>query len=242
MGIYSSGNKWRQRAKGAEAEATNLANLQQDIDFGRQLLMNIRQQRLQIAQARFRNVLAGEFSTSSSAAGAEANINSTLAGEAGYTYTTAARMQQISNLQQQANYYYKKYQKQQKTRSTAIQATAIVAGAALGGVAGLAAGAAGMGVATAAGAAAKGAMLGATVGSGVGKGILGDYTGAATDILSAGTSYYGSIKTPMSSTGNLTAGSADLLRAGTQSGATVAKVGDNVLIDFTKNNIRYNIG
>lgn len=189
MGIFSSGNKYRNAAQGLLAEATTLQNRQRDIDFGRQLLANIRQQRLQIAQARFQNVLANEFSTSSSAAGAEAEVNSTLAGEVGYAYDTSIRAQRISDLTQQAQYYYKKYQKQQKTRATAIQGTAIVASAIAGGALGAVAGAGVAGVGAATGA-LKGAMLGSQVGSGIGKGILGDYTGASQAFMSAGTSWY----------------------------------------------------
>ncbi len=184
MGIFSSGSKWKNAAAAAEAEAKSLTERQRDIDFGRELLANIRQQRLQIAQARFQNALAGEFSTSSSAAGAEASINSSLAGEVGYAYDASKRYEQISKLQEQASYYYNKYQKQQKRRATAIQGTAIVAGAALGGVLG------GVGMLGAGIGAVKGTMLGATVGSGTGKGILGDFQGMAQDYASAGTSYY----------------------------------------------------
>lgn len=193
MGIYSSGNKWRTRARGAEAQAVELTNRQSDIDFGRQLLANIRQQRLQIAQARFQNVLAAETTSSSSARGAEAEINSTLAGEVGYAYDTSKRLQQISSLQQLANSYYKKYQKQQKTRSTAIQATAIAAGALTGGLAaGLAAGSM---------SALTGAGLGASIGGGAGKAILGDYMGAAQSFASAAVSYQlGVSDTPLTKT------------------------------------------
>ena len=58
MGIYSSGSKWKNAAAAAEAEAKSLTERQRDIDFGRELLANIRQQRLQIAQSRFQNALA----------------------------------------------------------------------------------------------------------------------------------------------------------------------------------------
>ena len=184
MGIFSSGSKYKRAAEGAEAEAASLIDRQRDIDFGRQLLANIRQQRLAIAQSRFQNALAGEFTTSSSVAGAEAEVNSTLAGEVGYAYDASKRAQQISNLQQQADYYYKKYQKQQKIRGTAIQATAIATGALGGGL--LAdAGVLGAGVGT-----LKGTMIGATAGSGLGKSILGDWSGSSQAFMNAGTSLY----------------------------------------------------
>lgn len=222
MGIYSSGNKWRTRAKGAEAQAVELTNRQSDIDFGRQLLANIRQQRLQIAQARFQNVLAAETTSSSSARGAEAEINSTLAGEVGYAYDTSKRLQQISGLQQLANNYYKKYQKQQKTRSNAIQATAIVAGALAGGALGIY----GLGVG-----ALQGAGLGANIGHGIGKAALGDFSGAAQSFTSAAVSYQlGAAGTG----GNLSAGKQDLISSGVLSGGTVGTSGGKTFIDLSK--------
>lgn len=222
MGIYSSGNKWRTRAKGAEAQAVELTNRQSDIDFGRQLLANIRQQRLQIAQARFQNVLAAETTSSSSARGAEAEINSTLAGEVGYAYDTSKRLQQISGLQQLANNYYKKYQKQQKTRSNAIQATAIVAGALAGGALGIA----GLGVGV-----LQGAGVGAIIGHGIGKAALGDFSGAAQSFTSAAVSYQlGAAGTG----GNLSAGKQDLISSGVLSGGTVGTSGGKTFIDLSK--------
>lgn len=160
MGIYSSGNKYKRRAQGYEAEAAALTKEQQEVDFGRNLLANIREQRL--AQAQLDIMNADTAATSSStAAGASANINSTFAGEMGYSYRTSARMQQIQDYQELANQYYKKYQKQQKKRATAIQVTGIVAGALTGGAL-AAVGAVGAGVGTA-------AAVGATVGQGVGQ-------------------------------------------------------------------------
>lgn len=159
MGIYSSGNKWKRRAQAAEAEAAALTEEQQKEDFGRNLLANIRQQRL--AAAQLETMRAGDIATSSTEAGAMANVNSTLAGEMGYSYRSSLRMQEIQNYQQMANAYYKKYQKQQKTRATAIQVTGIVAGALTGGAL-AAVGAVGAGIGTA-------AAAGATIGQGAGQ-------------------------------------------------------------------------
>lgn len=155
MGIYSSGNKWKRRAQAAEAEAAALTEEQQREDFGRNLLANIRQQRL--AAAQLESMKSSDIATSSTEAGAAANVNSALAGEMGYSYRSTARMQQIQDYQQMANAYYKKYQKQQKTRATAIQVTGIVAGAVAGAAL------------APVGAAALGAAAGATVGQGVGQ-------------------------------------------------------------------------
>ena len=169
MGIYSSGSKWKNAARGALASAQSLEDTQNDAEFRRSLLSNIRQERLARAVLETGNY-SDDFS-SSSAAGATANIDSSLAGETLYSYETSERMKQIQNYQQQAKEYMKKYQKQQKTRATAFSVTAMIAGAALGGIGAAALGA---GAATAGGAAtglgiAKGAYLGAQIGQGIGQ-------------------------------------------------------------------------
>lgn len=177
MGIYSSGSKWRRRAKGAEAEAVALQKEQQYEEFGRNLLANIRQERL--ARAELATTSQSDFATSSSAIGAMSNIDSSLAGEMGYSYQSSLRMQRISDLQQQANEYYKKYQKQQRTRSLAFQTTGIVAGAAAGGL--LAPVGAGLG----------GAAAGAGIGQGVGQVATGDYATGVSNMLQGAFRYAG---------------------------------------------------
>jgi hypothetical protein len=169
MSIYSSGSKWKNAARGALASAQALEDAQNDVEFRRSLLSNIRQERLARAVLESGNY-SDDFS-SSSAAGATASIDSSLAGETQYSYETSKRMEQIQNYQQQAKNYMKKYQKQQKTRAMSFAITGMVAGAALGGIGAAALGA---GAATAGGAAtglgiAKGAYLGAQIGQGVGQ-------------------------------------------------------------------------
>lgn len=133
MGIYSSGNKWKARAAGEEATARALQSQQHDIDFGRSLLSNIRQQRIASAQLNLYNY-SDDF-VSSSAAGAVANINSSLAGDMGYAYETSERAQEIQNHLSAAQEFYKKYAKQQKTRGIAYAVTGLAAGALTGGLA-----------------------------------------------------------------------------------------------------------
>lgn len=158
MGIYSSGNKYKQKAKGYEAQARILQDYQKDIDFGRNLLSNIRQQRIATAQINAYNY--SDDWTSSSVAGAQANINSAFAGELGYAYETSDRAQRIADYQALAKEYYDKYAKQQKTRGISYAVTGAVAGALTGGLAfgGLGA------IAT-----------GATVGQGVGQAASGNW-------------------------------------------------------------------
>lgn len=176
MGVFSSGNKWKAMAQQATASAEELQEEQQEIDFGRAMLSNIRQQRIAQAQMTLANYQPGF--TSTGAIGAASNINSSLAGEAGYAYSTTLRQQRIADYQADAERYMKKYAKQQKRRGQAIQVTAIAAAALTGGVlAGWAAG--GL-------TAAQGAIVGATVGGGIGKAMTGDVAGG----LQAGINAY----------------------------------------------------
>lgn len=132
MGIFSSGNKYKNAAQSALAQAAYYKNEQSDVDFRRGLLSNIRQERIARAM-----IEQGEYSddiSSSSTAGAIANIDSSLAGETHYAYDTTARTQKIQDLNQYADEMYRKYQKQQQRRGQAIQIGAIAAGALTGGI------------------------------------------------------------------------------------------------------------
>jgi hypothetical protein len=162
MGIYSSGSKWKNAARGALAQAEALEDQQRDVEFQRGLLSNIRQQRIAQAQLSLMNYSASF--TSSSAAGASANIDSALAGEMKYSYESSQRAEDIQDYQQAAQQYMKKYAKQQKTRAMAFAVTGAVVGGALGAAA---AAAGGIAVMSTAGAAAV--TAGATIGQGVGQ-------------------------------------------------------------------------
>lgn len=161
MSIYSSGSKWKNAARGALASAQALEDQQRDVEFQRSLLSNIRQQRLAQAQLSLMNY--SDSFTSSSAAGASANIDSTLAGELGYSYETSQRMEDIQDYQQAAQQYMKKYAKQQKTRATAFAVTGAIAG----GVLGAAMLPAGVALVSTTGAMAV--TAGATIGQGIGQ-------------------------------------------------------------------------
>ena len=159
MGIFSSGSKWKNAARNALKNAQRIEYYQRDLEFQRGLLSNIRQNRLARSQLELGNY--SDSYTSSSSAGAMANINSPLAGEIEYSYSTSQRMQEIQDYQEQAQDYMEKYAKQQKKKATAFSIAGIALGAVTGGLgAGLAAG--GM---TAAG----GAITGATMGQGIGQ-------------------------------------------------------------------------
>lgn len=115
MSWFSSGSKYKHRAEGALASAQAIEAQQNDIEFRRSLLSNIRQERLARAVLESGNY-SDDFS-SSSAAGATAMIDSSLAGETIYSYETSKRMDQIKNYQDIAKENYKKYQKAQKKKS-----------------------------------------------------------------------------------------------------------------------------
>ena len=161
MSIYSSGSKWKNAARGALASAQALEDQQRDVEFQRGLLSNIRQQR--IAQAQLSLMNYSDSFTSSSAAGASANIDSALAGEMKYSYESSQRAEDIQDYQQAAQQYMKKYAKQQKTRATAFAVTGAIAG----GVFGAAMLPAGVALASTTGAMAV--TAGATIGQGIGQ-------------------------------------------------------------------------
>lgn len=185
MSVFSSGKKWKKRAEGAINAASAIEDEQREIEFRRQLLSNIRQER--IARAQLDSMHYSDDFMSSSAAGATANIDSSLAGETIFSYESSKRQQQMTDLNKQAERYYKKYQKQQKTRAAAYAITGAVAGAAFGGI--LGAGALGVGAAT-------GAVAGAQIGQGLGQMIsgTGQWQTGLNNIMSGGTQWWSSIK------------------------------------------------
>ena len=165
MSALGGGGNAINKAKTAVANAESLTQEQQEIDFGRSLLYNIRQRRIATSQLQTAN-WSDDFVTSS-AQGAQSNIDSALAGEMGYAYKTAERQQRISDYYASAQRWAKKAEKNNRVAGyvgEAIGAVATVAGAVFGGPAGAAAGAAiGTGLTAALGgksAAVKGSIKG----------------------------------------------------------------------------------
>ena len=143
MSVLGGGGNAINKAKTAVANAESLTQEQQEIDFGRSLLYNIRQRRIATSQLQTAN-WSDDFVTSS-AQGAQANIDSALAGEMGYAYKTAERQQKISDYYASAQRWAKKAEKNNRVAGyvgEAIGAVATVAGAAIGGPIGAVAGAA----------------------------------------------------------------------------------------------------
>ena len=143
MGWLSVNNNYKYRAQGAIKEAEELVEIQQERDFGQNLLANIRQYR--IAKEQLEAYGDTDDITSSTSAGVTANIKSTLAGEVGYAYETSNRAEQIQQLQTFAQQQLKKYKQQIKRASRNADLVAFgtkVAGAAIGFITGGPAGAA----------------------------------------------------------------------------------------------------
>ena len=156
MSVFSSGSKWKNAAQGALASAQALEDQQKDVDFRRGLLSNIRQQRMAQAQLAIANY--SDSYSSSSAAGASANIDSALASEMKYSYESSQRAEDIQNYQQDAKTYMKKYEKQQKTKSTAFSVAAVAGTFLTGGALGIMGMGAGASAASASAAAGGGAL------------------------------------------------------------------------------------
>lgn len=158
MSWFSSGKKWKRRAEEQLKIANRIEDYQEDVEFRRSMLSNIRQNRIARGQLEVMNY--STVARTSSAANALANIDSSLAGEAYYSYGTSERMQQIQDHQELAEKYYKKYQKQQQKRAAAFSIAGTIGGAALGAVTG------GFGLELTAG---MGAAAGGSLGQGVGQ-------------------------------------------------------------------------
>lgn len=151
MSIFSSGKKWKRAAEQALQNARRVQDYQSEVEFRRQMLSNIRQERMARAQ-----LLQGNYSTTartSSQQGALANIDSSLAGETYFAYASSDRAKQILDYQEKAQQYYKKYQKQTKTRAAAFGSAGTVVGAIAGGLIG----------------GPAGAVMGAQIGQGFGQ-------------------------------------------------------------------------
>lgn len=137
MGWLSVNNNYKYRAEGAIREAEELVEIQQESDFGKNLLSNIRQYR--IAKQRLEAYGDTDDITSSTTAGVVSNVKSTLAGEVGYAYETSNRAEQIQKLQTFAQQQMSKYSQQVKRASRNADIVAYgakIVGAAIGFVVG----------------------------------------------------------------------------------------------------------
>ena len=157
MSIYSVNKAAKYRAQTYEARAAQEQNTVQLMEFGKDLLQNIRQERIAQSQLAFSNYIEGV--DTSSAKGAIANIQSGLAAEEGYAYRYSQHLEDYQNYQQKAKDNWEQYAKSVKRAKTNATITVAAVGALTGGLAGAAFGAAaGAATATVASTMAAGAV------------------------------------------------------------------------------------
>ena len=181
MSVFAANKKYISQAMQYMYMAQGVQEEQQDIDFGRQLLSNIRQMRIQQAamdvQSQGRDGIVNTGFTA-----ARQGLQTQLTQPYQQATEDYERQEEIAGLQAKANQAIKKYKKQAKTARTTGYITAAVLGAAGGFIGGaVAAGAAGATTASIAG----GAAIGGAIGTGIGGGI-----GAASG---ADRNYYGGV-------------------------------------------------
>lgn len=159
MGLFgSSGKSHKRQAEAYLRTANNIQDYQNEVEFRRQMLSNIRQERIARAQLAVRDY--SPTYRSSTNEGFVANLESSLAGETDFSYGSSLRSQRITDLNVAAAEEYRKYSKKQKQRAM----VGSVAGTVVGAVAGAMTGGFGLGLTTAAG-----GMFGGQVGQGVGQ-------------------------------------------------------------------------
>ena len=181
MSVFAANKSYLSQAMQYMYMAQGVQEEQQDIDFGRQLLSNIRQMRIQQAamdvQSQGREGIVNTGFTA-----ARQGLQTQLTQPYQQATEDYERQEEIAGLQAKANQALKKYKKQAKTaRTTGYITSAVlaVAGGFIGGA--VAAGAASATTASIAG----GAAIGGAIGTGIGGGI-----GAASG---ADRNYYGGV-------------------------------------------------
>ena len=181
MSVFAANKKYISQAMQYMSMAQGVQEEQQDIDFGRQLLSNIRQMRIQQAamdvQSQGRDGIVNTGFTA-----ARQGLQTQFTQPYQQATEDYERQEEIAELQAKANQALKKYKKQAKTARTTGYITSAVLAAAGGFIGGaVAAGAASATTASIAG----GAAIGGAIGTGIGGGI-----GAASG---ADRNYYGGV-------------------------------------------------
>ena len=137
MSVLRANKKYIHQAMGYMYEAKGIQEQQQDIDFGRELLANIREYRIQQAALDIQDQSA-EGITSAGMIGARQNLQNQLTQPYQRSVDDAERQEKIADLQRKAQESLSKYKKQAKTARTwgyvtaaaAVVATVLTAGAA----------------------------------------------------------------------------------------------------------------
>jgi hypothetical protein len=137
MSVLRANKKYIHQAMGYMYEAKGIQEQQRDIDFGRELLANIREYRIQQAALDIQDQSA-EGITSAGMIGARQNLQNQLTQPYQRSVDDAERQEKIADLQRKAQESLSKYKKQAKTARTwgyvtaaaAVVATVLTAGAA----------------------------------------------------------------------------------------------------------------
>ena len=217
MSVFKANKKWLSIAQTAMSNAYNVQMEQRDIDFGRQLLSNIRQFRIEQASLQEAEATVGEAQVSGIQTGKQ-YLQQQFNEPYSRTMADADRQEEIKKYESQAQAALSRFKKQAKTAKTTGYVTAIAAGALGAFLAPAALAAAGVTVSGAAGTAAAlagGALVGGSLATAGGRALGADrnYMGGAiqgttTATIAAGTIGYG-------------AGAAGT-QVGTTSGGTIA--------------------
>lgn len=199
MSIFSGGKKWGNRAAQVRAYAQQAEQELEDYNFGRDILTNIRRQRIAASQLRMLEGGSSDIQTTAFQ-GQMANINSGLASDYGYSAYMSKESERIQRMYDTATRYEKKAAKMDKRASiagmavaapVALATTVLTGGTALAAwapVFGAAAGAATTGIISATGggrAAVAGSIQGTILGTSAGYTLSGAGVGLGTS--SAGT-------------------------------------------------------
>jgi len=125
MSIFKANKGLLSKAMNAMYEAQGIATQQRDINFGRELLANIREYRIQQAAQEFGSSTSEGIYTSGEI-GATASLQGQLTQPYQYAVDDAERQEKIESLQQTAQDYIGKYKKQAKRAKIAGYALGIV--------------------------------------------------------------------------------------------------------------------
>ena len=245
MSIFKANKKYLSIAQTAMSNAYNVQMEQRDVDFGRQLLSNIRQYRIEQASLQQAEASIVEAQVSGIQTGKQ-YLQQQLNEPYSRTMADADRQEEIQEYQTQAEAALSRFKKQAKTAKTTGYISAIVLAAAGGflGAAAVAGAAAAATSATAAGAitaagAAAGAAIGGTVATAGGRALgadrnymAGGIQGTVTGTIAAGSIGFGAGSAGFASTSEIAS-----MSANTQTGAIVGSAAEVTTAGWSMSNV-----
>jgi hypothetical protein len=236
MSIFKANKNWINLAQTYMSNADTIAEKQKDINFGRELLSNIRQYRIEQAALDQTSASIGEASVGGIITGRQ-YLQQQLNEPYSRTLQDAERQEQIEEYQNKAEDALSRFKKQAKTAKTTGYVSAIVLGAVGGFIgAGLVAG----GALATAGAAAAGAAVGGSIATATGAAlgadrnyVSGAIQGTTTATIAAGTIGYGA------GAAGTTSGVTEIasMSANTQTGAIVGSAAEVTTAGWSATNV-----